>query len=240
MARLILILLAGASIFAFQNCGQNVKFSKLDDSSLGSLEQVIVCDPLADSNQCETDTSVGLKGNLYYLTEEFMSSNGLVGSDIYLQTFLDYGVRPNVLVLFKSIDVSPRSWTAGFLNSDGQALVNTSGQTLNEWFSVRLAGQISLPQDRYEFAIVSDDGMSVNIAGQDVVTDDGIHSPRWKCSSDSVSFANSEKKSIQVNYYQGPRTQIAMQLFMRPASMAGQSCDENGGWIVVPSQAFSN
>ena len=61
--------------------------------------------------------------------------------------------------------------------------------------------------------MLSDDGMRIILNGDIAIERDGVHAPRWDCSG-KISFTEGEKKMIRVEYFQGPRTQISMELLM--------------------------
>ncbi len=262
MERMIVSIILGTFlIVSFQNCSQGVHFQGDSASSLSTSNEPppsdpapvttsqdpllppamddIVCDPLNTESlgECSGENDRGLIGDLYYLSEGFVKSQSDL-SFVRTKTFLDFGVRVPVKVQFNSIDVSPRSWTEGFTTADGRTLKNNEGEKLNEWFSIHLEGYIALPEGKYQFAILSDDGMTVSLNGEEVLKDDSQHAPRWRCADDLVEFAKNEAKAIEVRYWQGPRTQIAMQLLVRPASKQARSCDENGKFTVIPSSAY--
>jgi hypothetical protein len=182
----------------------------------------------------------GLKGNLYYLTTEHQSlfaNNNLNNAKI--DDYRIYGISVPVNIVMTSINVTPRSWDSGFAPEGGNVVQKEDGESLFEWFHVDLLGYVSLPQGSYQFAVVSDDGMRVTIEDQMFIEDDGVHAPRWKCAWQNVTFDGSEKKKIRVQYFQGPRTQIAMQLLVRTAQ-TNSTCSSSGGYQELPAGSLSH
>jgi len=200
---------------------------------------VIVCNPLS-GDMCDVDSNQGLIGNLYYLLPT--TYPGVIGQAL-LDDYRDVGTKVDELILFTQINVTPRSWTAGFSNgnTDDSLILDSDGNVLLEWFSVDLHGYLDLPPGEYQFAMISDDGMQVIIDDEVVLYDDGTHSPRVHCSDNVVAFTD-EDKSIQVRYFQGPRNQIAMQLFMKlkdePGSCRTGAGSLSGSWTTIPKEHF--
>ena len=62
---------------------------------------------------------------------------------------------------------------------------------------------------QYEFATVSDDGSKLHIDGKEVIDNDGLHSPRMM--RGGIKLAEGPHR-IQVSYFQGPRTTLALVL----------------------------
>ncbi|MBC7661534.1 MAG: hypothetical protein H7249_17695 [Chitinophagaceae bacterium] len=86
---------------------------------------------------------------------------------------------------------------------------------LYEWFSLKFNFnvQINVAGD-YQFATNSDDGSVLLIDGVKVIDNDGNHSTK-KVSSDKVTLAAGPHK-FELQYYQGPADQIALELFWTP------------------------
>ncbi len=201
-----------------------------------------VCNPLDPLETCYAGSGDGLRGQLYYLTQAH-ARMGLFGdslSEARLDDYRVYGVSVPVNIRMTSINVTPRSWKSGFRLPDGEIVKKEDGEELFEWFSLDLSGEISLPAGEYQLAMISDDGMRVTVGGEVILENDGIHAPRWDCAKTMVSFEEGESKSIQVQYFQGPQVEIAMQLLYRSAEDSSQSCGKYGQFETVPKEAFSS
>ena len=78
-----------------------------------------------------------------------------------------------------------------------------------------------MPEGRYEFALLSDDGslLELDTDGDKqfelIVDNDGLHSTRLGCSSIAVNLKHKQLLPLQLKYYQGPRTHIALTLLAR-------------------------
>lgn len=194
----------------------------------------VACDPFTTSptNQCDTTSTAGLIGAVYYLP------NG-----VGVQNYIDHGEKLNLTVLLGNLNIAPRSWLDGFPDEGNQLLREADGSILNEYFALDLTGKIQLPssmsEGMYQFGLLSDDGAILDIDGQTIVNDDGTHAAKWKCGA-LVGLKHNESHQIRVRYYQGPREQIALQMFWRQASKQNMPCNTNGALQIVPVQALSH
>ncbi|RYZ79773.1 MAG: hypothetical protein EOP04_27150, partial [Proteobacteria bacterium] len=157
-----------------------------------------------------------------------------------VQRYIDAGTRLNVYIQMTNLNIPTRSWTSGFPTSTGGNIKDKNGDSLIEFFALDLRGIFSLPSNKaegdYDFAIASDDGAILDIDGKAVVTNDGAHSRQWACSNYSVNMRSGQSHPVRLRYYQGPREHIALQVYMRPVSKRGQSCDDSGGWTILPPE----
>lgn len=83
-----------------------------------------------------------------------------------------------------------------------------------EWFAIKYSGMFNLTQGgEYQFRINSDDGTKLFIDGELVVDNDGAHPPRSKKGSIQLAAGDHE---LVLEYFQGPRYLIALQVFVTP------------------------
>lgn len=123
------------------------------------------------------------------------------------------------VVCFDKFDIAPQSWTTGFVNAT----------SLNEWFGLHAKAKIIIPASGlYEFRALTDDGSILYIDGDVVINHDGLHSPSSKDGSVELSLG---KHDFVLDYYQGPRPDVALQLFWK---VPGSS-----KFVIVPASAFS-
>lgn len=108
-------------------------------------------------------------------------------------------------LLYASVlDVSPRQFTHGFPGVSDRF----------EWFALDFAGKFHVAQaGRYQFRLLSDDGSILWIDGVVLIDNDGQHPPTSKLNSIDLDAG---PHRLRVFYYQGPRTQVALQLFVTP------------------------
>ena len=83
-----------------------------------------------------------------------------------------------------------------------------------EWFAIEYHGWIRAGRKgSYSLRLVSDDGSKLFIDNQLIIDNDGQHAAQ--SASGSVYLDDSEH-AIRIQYFQGPRFQIALQLFCTP------------------------
>ncbi|MBV9084715.1 MAG: hypothetical protein JOZ62_18720 [Acidobacteriaceae bacterium] len=134
--------------------------------------------------------SSGLRGDIYDLKP---------GTD-YLPRFRK--LRPVGAVYTRSLNVPPQTFTLGF-----------PGVTHRfEWFAIDYSGRIWIdPPGTYRFALTSDDGSKLYIDKHTVIDNDGLHPPE-------TVFKKVKLKSgahdIRISYFQGPRYQVALVLYV--------------------------
>ena len=66
---------------------------------------------------------------------------------------------------------------------------------------------------KYQFDLLSDDGAKVYIDSKLIVSDDSLHSPQG--SRGKVQLA-AGAHDIRISYFQGPRTEVALVLLVKP------------------------
>lgn len=113
--------------------------------------------------------------------------------------------------------------------------ITRNGQSLTEWFALRMNSTIKLaPGDApgdYQFAVLADDGAVVTIDGATTIDNEGIRPGVVRCSDQSFNFQPGVSKSLNLNYFQGPRDHIALVLLWRHASGSAASdpdCNQPG------------
>jgi hypothetical protein len=241
-----------ASIFLFQNCSESVGFDSAskattivasevpEDTHVLATDINTVCNPLDPSEPCsQLNSGQGLIGDLYYLTPEIHGAqfNNNLNTAI-LEDYRNFGIHVPVKLIMSSINITPRSWDAGFNVSNGEQVQTEAGLKLFEWFHLDMSGFISLPAGTYQFATVSDDGMRVSLNSQVIINADRVHAPRYDCSIEMVNFTEGEKKYIRVEYFQGPRNRIAMQLLIRMATKNGLECGSGGEFEPIGAEYY--
>ena len=157
-----------------------------------------------------TPVDSGLLGAVYQLPENTKN----------LPDFDSLG-DPYATITLPNLSVAARRFENGFPG------ISDSGDDLLEWFGIRFVGMITVPSSgNYQFRINSDDGARLYIDGKRVLDNDGQHAPRARDGSVSLSAGVHD---IVVEYFQGPRYQIALELFW----------NQGGSWEIVPASAFS-
>lgn len=177
-----------------------------------------VCNPLNDDNDGQGPRDQGLTAELFYLEDG-------VALPSRVADMFDRGVQvEDILLYFNRVHIPTRPWDRGFVTVSGQTVQTNDGDTLYEYFAVRMSGRFqlgNLPAGAYQFALLSDDGavMSMDFGNggyETVVDNDGTHPTRFGCGSYPVVIEEGDKIPFQIEYYQGPRYHIALSLMVRP------------------------
>jgi hypothetical protein len=186
----------------------------------------------------------GLYANLSYLpngqtgqysgVEDLISMSTPVGDDIY----------------FSQLNVPTRLFTEGFAAGNGSLLTDPSGNVLIEFFALQFQSVIHLGANDtpglYQFAILSDDGAIMYLPLNDdtsndsgyveFINNDGDHPTTMGCATDAIRFDSDTQLPMKLDYYQGPRYEIALQLMWRqvpddqPTTLADPACGQSGNY----------
>jgi hypothetical protein len=112
-------------------------------------------------------------------------------------------------IVAENFDIPVRAFEQGFPGVPG----------LFEWFAIRYRCVLVVPESgRYAFRLNSDDGSKLFIDGKLVVDNDGTHPAQ--IADGYLQFDGPSKHAMELQYFQGPRYHIALQLFWkRPLMM---------------------
>ncbi len=111
-------------------------------------------------------------------------------------------LQPVGKIYAATLNISPRSFLEGFPGVTDRF----------EWFAIDYKGKIYLKKGgTYTFSLLSDDGSKLLIDGKTVIDNDGIHPPVEKFGSVRLGRGLHD---IEVQYFQGPRQQVALVLSM--------------------------
>ena len=154
--------------------------------------------------------------------------DGLIGK-VYLlaentEKLPKFDTMNSVATLYtRTIDVSPRSWDAGFPGVPDRF----------EWFGIEYKGNFRVKKaGHYSFRLLSDDGAKVYIDDSLVIDNDGQHPPSSASGEIDLDGSN---HSVIIQYFQGPRYQIALQLFASFDKEAEQIFPGNNFVLSTPS-----
>lgn len=137
------------------------------------------------------DTSGKWKGEIYLL-------------DVGTPVLPDFSAMTPIGSLYTDvIDISPRSFTEPFPGVPSDRF---------EWFGVRYQGPLTVNETGdYDLQTLSDDGSKLYIDDVLVINNDGQHPPSYS----ALATVNLSKgvHTLRIEYFQGPATQIALQVF---------------------------
>jgi len=113
-------------------------------------------------------------------------------------------VNPVGTIYTEELDIPKRDFREGFPGITDRF----------EWFAIRYTGSFHVMEDgKYRFQLRSDDGSRLYIDNRLVVDNDGAHPARTKSGRIRLSEGN---HNIRVEYFQGPRFSVALQLWILP------------------------
>lgn len=113
-------------------------------------------------------------------------------------------MQPTGTLYTRAFDISPRNFDKGFPGVDQRF----------EWFGIRYTGNLTVAgAGAYTLEVTSDDGAVITIDGAKALDNDGQHAP--KTATASVNLA-AGAHTFQLDYFQGPRYQVALQVYVTP------------------------
>lgn len=133
-----------------------------------------------------------LQGRVYFIPEES-------------ERLPDFSrLRPQGTISTTVLNIQPQSFTVGFPGVTDRF----------EWFAIDYQGRINLPQaGTYLIRLTSDDGSKLFIDGREVIDNDGIHGVDYK---DAEVTLAAGMHDVRVQYFQGPREDVALVLEWGP------------------------
>lgn len=148
----------------------------------------------------------GLVGNVYD-----------IGTVVYSLPDFDL-MTPVQTLVTSNLDIPVRAFTEGF----------PGVRDLFEWFGIQFKGRIIVPEaHEYVFRVTADDGAILRIDNAIIVNNDGVHAP---ASRDGSVYLTAGLHDFQVDYFQGPRYHIALQLFWKQAG--------SQDFVIIPPDSF--
>jgi hypothetical protein len=195
------------SVFFLCQCNDNKDQSSAATNSKPDPAKVNDSLAFGDKNWI----SQGLEGKIYYLPE---NTSNLPGD---FDTLKVQGT-----IYTKTIDVPSRSWSTGFPGVGNRF----------EWFAIVYKG-ILKPEKagRYTFRLSSDDGSKLFIDDSLVINNDGLHPVS---SSEGAIDLDRSAHHITLQYFQGPRYYVSLQLFAHPDKEEEQIFPGNNFTLSTP------
>ncbi len=131
-------------------------------------------------------------------------------------------INPVQRIVVSNLDIPARNFTAGFPGVTG----------LFEWFGIRFDGRLYVSNDScFAFGTTSDDGAIMYLDGNMILNNDGVHPPQW---ADASVCLSKGYHTFRLDYFQGPRYQIALQLYWRD-----KATSQANQYTIIPPEAFS-
>jgi len=127
----------------------------------------------------------------------------------------ELSVADNISV--NQFNIPTRDWAAGFPGSP----------SLQEWFQIKFTGNLEVTTPgSYNIRVLSDDGAKLWIDETLIIDNDGVHGPNSVNQNISLSAGI---HPIRLDYFQGPKTQIALVVYWTPPG---------GSEVVIPVSSF--
>ncbi len=174
----------------------------IDTTSLGN--EIIVTTPKGSVTNTSTPV-YGIESSAF--GDTWLAGKGFIGNVYQLEpntpSLPDFSTMPiKSVLLAPNLDVPTRSFSEGFPGVQGG---------LVEWFGIKFVGKLVIETSgEYQFHVGSDDGSKLYIDDELIIDNDGTHGYIER--SGNVTLSAGEHK-IRVDYFQGPRFNIAMRLF---------------------------
>lgn len=163
----------------------------------------------------ESDIGVGDDGEIQGVTGNVYK---LAANTKKLPNFSS--LKPLSQIVAANLDIPERAFSAGF----------PGVKDLFEWFGIQFKSTIMVPKDcsNCKFKLVSDDGAKLYLNDILVIDNDGLHSTAAKTGQKALSKGVHQ---IRVEYFQGPRYHITLQLMW--------DLDDGKGYQIIPATAFT-
>lgn len=216
------------------------------DSAIGAFPEwnakAYVCSPFDETVDIGLGRQ-GILGELYYLPQSVQDkpktlSEFFTASDAY----------PELNLYFDHVNVPTRPFDRGFKTRTGETLLTPEGNTLYEYFGVKLSGRFELDATQssghYQFALLADDGaiLSFNHTGEmiELVNNDGTHPTKMACATDTLYLEKGRPYQFNLDYHQGPKYHIALMMMYRkvddPSQIPAESvCGQSGNSLFFDS-----
>lgn len=111
--------------------------------------------------------------------------------------------EPLSVIYAHNLNITPRRFDRGFPGTDRI-----------EWFGIQYTGRFWIEHDGdYSFTLLSDDGSKLFLDDKLVIDNDGIHPPLAVSGSATLTRGIHD---IRVDYFQGPRFDVALVLSVTP------------------------
>ena len=135
-----------------------------------------------------------LKATIYFLPEGTEKMPDNLGK-----------LKPEGVIYADRLDVPTRDFSEGFPGVTDRF----------EWFGLLYTGHFQIEKaGEYTWRLVSDDGSRLWIDEKEIIDNDGVHGTLEKTETMTLSRG---RHAIKVWFYQGPATELALQLFIKPA-----------------------
>lgn len=216
------------------------------DSEFGAYPEwnakAYVCSPFDDTVDIGLGRQ-GLLGELYYLPQDVQDKPTTLS-----EFFTVSNAYPELNLYFDHVNVPTRPFDRGFKTRTDEVLLTPEGNTLYEYFGVKLNGRFELDTTQtsghYQFALLADDGaiLNFNHTGElvELVNNDGTHPTKMACAANSLYLEKGRPYDFTLDYHQGPKYHISLVMMYRkvedPTQIPTESvCGKSGNSLFFDS-----
>lgn len=184
------------------------------------FHSINVCDPTMELTT--TAPTNGLIGKFYYLdnsqphysnSADYILSGHAGADDIYAP----------------QANFPTHEYSTGLAIEPNNVLTDANNAPLTEWFAVDLKSNLKLGANEgpgtYQLAMIADDGSTLYaqfIGDPDretLISAEGLTSSRLGCATEAVQMDKNTRLPIEVTYFQGPQTKIALVMLWRKVTL---------------------
>lgn len=227
LSRILKVGVVAGFVFGLTACSEPTQVQ--EQAQLASFDankfpvNKLVCNPMGGDVPTADN---GLQANLFYVPK---------GQPRYYKVmdYINNGVSSEQYLFYSQVNVPTRLFSLGFPREIGGMVTDDAGDDLVEFFALQFKSNMKLDsQDEegyYQLAILSDDGAilydNTNPSAKTTLVDsDGDHPTRFGCGA-TVNMTRAKSLPIELNYYQGPRTEIAVTMMWRKVDSADAAKD---------------
>jgi hypothetical protein len=197
---------------------QEDQISQEDQADQDETSQAVTCDALGSINQ---NNEINLSNQNGLMAELFDAGGQQLNK---IELYQTEEAKINSQLYFNQLYVPTKRFSEGFQTTSGDYLKGKNGEILVEYFSLQFKTILKLPSELesgyYELATLADDGSRVIINpntenSQTVVEFNGYTSTRFTCAKNLIYIDHDSEIPMIIDYFQGPRTEIAIILMWR-------------------------
>ena len=185
-------LLADEDSMTITYCDGSQQVIRLNQSQVNIKSIVFTCEEL-DTGFGDTRYIEGaFRGDIYFISS-------------YSSRLPDFSkLDPVGSIYAEHLNIPRRSFSKGFPGITDRF----------EWFAIKYTKTFNVTQaGNYVFRLVSDDGSRLYIDDKLIIDNDGLHGVKGVAGTVSLSPG---AHKIRVDYFQGPRTEVALLLYVTP------------------------
>ncbi len=195
------LVMESSEVVHTQPASPDIDINIVVEGDTTTVEQTVVTASPSETTTTAPTTSCSVCAvkNLFKCTVHDFNGRSSLLADLYTSPIIGS-------FSMDQFDVTPRDWNSGFPK------LPSSLSHLRENYAIRCMGKLHITTTgMHNFSMTSDDGMRLLLNGIPAIQDDGLHAPR---TTNSSVYLSKGFYKMEVQWFQGPRTQIAAELKM--------------------------